>query len=349
MNSALQCIRSVEELTKYFLSNEYEEELNYDNPLGHQGQVARAYANLLFSIYKRPAPSSVTPRNFKDTVGRFAPQFSGWSQQDTQEFLGFLLDGLQEDLNRVKKKPYIEKPDSTDDMVNDQEKTREMARKVWGIHKARDDSVIGDLFTGLYKSTLVCPTCSKISITFEPFTNLTLPLPLQNIFVRMVKFFPLNDQPVNIHVEMDKSGSIRALKEFLSTRVGVPADRMIGAEEYQDRFFKVYDDASQASDELRDPKDLVCFYELEAAPTNIHKKKRAYNRFSDSVPPSDDPLYTEMSQQLAVPVMHRINPRSKQASDTFGARSSADISPPHFIMLTPEEVRRVEFGGDLDS
>ena len=31
--------------------------------------------------------------------------------QDAQEFLAFLLDGLHEDLNRVKKKPYIQNPD----------------------------------------------------------------------------------------------------------------------------------------------------------------------------------------------------------------------------------------------
>lgn len=44
-------------------------------------------------------------------VGRFAPQFSGYQQQDSHELLAFLLDGLHEDLNRVKKKPYIEIPD----------------------------------------------------------------------------------------------------------------------------------------------------------------------------------------------------------------------------------------------
>ena len=44
-------------------------------------------------------------------VGRFAPRFSGYQQQDSQELLAFLLDGLHEDLNRVKQKPYIEIPD----------------------------------------------------------------------------------------------------------------------------------------------------------------------------------------------------------------------------------------------
>lgn len=39
---------------------------------------------------------------------RFAPQFSGYQQHNSQEFLVFLLDGLHEDLNLVKKKPYVD-------------------------------------------------------------------------------------------------------------------------------------------------------------------------------------------------------------------------------------------------
>ena len=46
-------------------------------------------------------------------VGRFAPQFSGYQQHDSQELLTFLLDGLHEDLNRIKKKPYIGKENHT--------------------------------------------------------------------------------------------------------------------------------------------------------------------------------------------------------------------------------------------
>lgn len=41
-------------------------------------------------------------------MGSFAPQFSGYNQHDAQELMAFLLDGLHEDLNRIRKKPYIE-------------------------------------------------------------------------------------------------------------------------------------------------------------------------------------------------------------------------------------------------
>ena len=57
--------------------------------------------------------ASVSPSNFKYKLGRFAPQFQGYGQQDSQELLAFLLDGLHEDLNRIKRKPYIEVKSST--------------------------------------------------------------------------------------------------------------------------------------------------------------------------------------------------------------------------------------------
>ena len=41
-------------------------------------------------------------------MGRYAPQFVGYAQHDSQELLAFLLDGLHEDLNLVKKKPYVD-------------------------------------------------------------------------------------------------------------------------------------------------------------------------------------------------------------------------------------------------
>jgi len=39
--------------------------------------------------------------------------------------------------------------------------------------------VILDLFHGLLKSTVVCPECNKISVTFDPFCYLSLPLPVR--------------------------------------------------------------------------------------------------------------------------------------------------------------------------
>lgn len=53
--------------------------------------------------------------------------------------LAFLLDGLHEDLNRVKQKPYIEMKDS------DGRPDEEVASECWKNHMARNDSLIVDV------------------------------------------------------------------------------------------------------------------------------------------------------------------------------------------------------------
>lgn len=50
------------------------------------------------------------------------------------------MDGLHEDLNRVKKKPYIEAKDA------DGRPDNEFAEECWNNHKARNDSIIVDKF-----------------------------------------------------------------------------------------------------------------------------------------------------------------------------------------------------------
>lgn len=345
MNSALQCVRSVEELTKYFLTGEAAKEINPDNPLSHNGEVAQAYSKLLFEIYKDPPPNSIAPRAFKGVIGRYAPSFSGYGQQDSQEFIGFLLDGLQEDLSRVKKKPYIEKPDSTDDMIGNQEAIREMAAKVWDITKKRDDSVIADLFTGMYKSTLVCPECEKVSITFDPFNNLTLPLPIANVWSKNVRYFPLNDAPVDIVVELDKNASSKALKQFISARVGVPVERLFGAEEFRDKFFKFYDDYMSISEEIQQ-NDNPTMHELEVAPTNFSgvkkPKKQKYKSLLSDTEPDDRSLWDDpMAERMVVPVLHRLSPEEPGFRKNRYARSknNGEVPPSHFIVVTPEEAR----------
>ena len=51
---------------------------------------------------------------FQTQVGRYAPQFVGYAQHDSQELLAFLLDGLHEDLNLVREKPYVDMTVKTD-------------------------------------------------------------------------------------------------------------------------------------------------------------------------------------------------------------------------------------------
>uniref|UniRef100_A0A8D3CV65 Ubiquitin carboxyl-terminal hydrolase n=1 Tax=Scophthalmus maximus TaxID=52904 RepID=A0A8D3CV65_SCOMX len=185
MNSALQCLSNTPPLTEYFLLSSYLEELNFTNPLGMKGEIAEAYADVIKQMWSG-RHYSVVPRVFKTKVGHFASQFLGYQQHDSQELLSFLLDGLHEDLNRVKNKEYIELRDA------DGRPDQEVAEEAWRNHRRRNDSVIVDTFHGLFKSTLICPECHKVSVTFDPFCYLSVPLPVSKERVMEVFFVSLD-------------------------------------------------------------------------------------------------------------------------------------------------------------
>ncbi|KZV89558.1 hypothetical protein EXIGLDRAFT_838454 [Exidia glandulosa HHB12029] len=138
MNSALQCLAHTPALTEYFLSGVFKDELNPTNPLGMQGAIAEAFGSLLQRLYDTGS-SSMAPREFKTALQRFAPQFIGYQQHDSQELLAFLLDGLHEDLNRILKKPYVENPDWEG---GGEKELIKLARTTWDGYL----SVVVDLF-----------------------------------------------------------------------------------------------------------------------------------------------------------------------------------------------------------
>ncbi|XP_060759065.1 ubiquitin carboxyl-terminal hydrolase 15-like isoform X4 [Neoarius graeffei] len=235
MNSATQCLSNIPPLTEYFLKDKYQDELNEDNPLGMKGEIAKAYAELTKQLWSGKY-SYVTPRPFKTQVGRFAPQFSGYQQQDSHELLAFLLDGLHEDLNRIRKKPYIQLKDA------DGRPDKVVAEEAWENHIKRNDSIIVDIFHGLFKSTLVCPVCSKISVTFDPFCYLTLPLPMKKertLEVYLVRLDPLT-KPTQYKLTVPKVGYISDLCGSLSALSGVPAEKMIVTDIYNHRFHRIF-------------------------------------------------------------------------------------------------------------
>lgn len=53
----------------------------------------------------------------------------------------------------------------------------EVAGLSWAKYLLRDRSAIVDAFAGQLKSTLVCPQCDRVSVKFDPYMSLALPLP----------------------------------------------------------------------------------------------------------------------------------------------------------------------------
>uniref|UniRef100_A0A8D0A2D6 Ubiquitin carboxyl-terminal hydrolase n=1 Tax=Sander lucioperca TaxID=283035 RepID=A0A8D0A2D6_SANLU len=245
MNSALQCLSNAPPLTEYFLQSSYLEELNFTNPLGMKGEIAEAYADVIKQMWSG-RHYSVVPRVFKTKVGHFASQFLGYQQHDSQELLSFLLDGLHEDLNRVKNKEYIELRDA------EGRPDQEVAEEAWRNHRRRNDSVIVDTFHGLFKSTLVCPECHKVSVTFDPFCYLSVPLPVSKERVMEVFFVSLDPHA--------KPAQVTPLLVCVCVCVCVCVFQMVVADVFNHRFYKIYN-ADESLSCILD-RDDIFVYEL---------------------------------------------------------------------------------------
>ena len=186
MNSAIQCLSSVEELTKYFLLKKYLEEINKTNKTGAKGKIAEAYYSLISELWNGNE-RYINPWDFRHIFVSFVKQFAGFSQQDSDEMLTFVLDSLHEDLNRVKIKPYSELKEKSE-----KETEEEASLRWWKNHIERENSIIVDLFHGQFKSVVKCPECDKVSTIYDPFMNLGLPIPSAQSKMR-IKFLDENE------------------------------------------------------------------------------------------------------------------------------------------------------------
>ena len=52
--------------------------------------------------------------------------------------------------------------------------------QAWDNHMLRNQSVIVDLFHGQLKSQVRCKECGHVSVKFDPFNYLSLPLPMDS-------------------------------------------------------------------------------------------------------------------------------------------------------------------------
>jgi ubiquitin carboxyl-terminal hydrolase 8 len=156
----------------------------------------------------------ITPKGFKETIGRINDTFKGNNQNDSQEFMSFVLDKIHEETKTEVTispqnipdniKNYIKVRRNFKNLIKDKsgsdpdskaERTRlisefkqyrkhhpvEMANvkylSYWRNYLKKNQSIITSLYTGLFYTEKKCRECDNISIMFEPYSILSLPIP----------------------------------------------------------------------------------------------------------------------------------------------------------------------------
>ncbi|XP_008306895.1 ubiquitin carboxyl-terminal hydrolase 32 isoform X3 [Cynoglossus semilaevis] len=224
MNSSIQCVSNTKPLTDYFISGKHLYELNRTNPIGMRGHMAKCYGDLVMELWSG-TQKNVAPLKLRWTIAKYAPRFNGFQQQDSQELLAFLLDGLHEDLNRVHEKPYVELKDS------DGRPDWEVASEAWENHLRRNRSIVVDLFHGQLKSQVKCKTCGHISARFDPFNFLSLPLPMDSSMHLEITVIKLDGStPVRYGLRLNMDEKYTGLKKQLSELCGLKPEQILLAE-----------------------------------------------------------------------------------------------------------------------
>ncbi|XP_062454138.1 ubiquitin carboxyl-terminal hydrolase 21 isoform X3 [Rhea pennata] len=178
MNAVLQCLSSTKPLRDYCLRKEFHQE----QPGGPRAQqeLTEAFADVITALWHPDSTEAVNPGRFKAIFQKYVPSFTGYSQQDAQEFLKFFMDRLHVEINRKgRKTPSILSDTKRPSVLEDSDllSDDERANQMWKRYLEREDSKIVDLFVGQLKSCLKCQACGYRSTTFEVFCDLSLPIP----------------------------------------------------------------------------------------------------------------------------------------------------------------------------
>lgn len=117
------------------------------------------------------------------------------------------------------------------------------ANTVWENYKVANKSVVVDTFHGQFRSTVVCSECSHVSITYEPFMYLPVPLPHALERQIVITYIPNKGRhPVRYLVNVKKHERVKKIKEALLELVEDCPNEIMLAEVFENHISKILDD-----------------------------------------------------------------------------------------------------------
>lgn len=136
------------------------------------GPLTLAMWQLLIEI-QETKKGVVTPRELFTQVCKKAARFKGFQQQDSQELLRYLLDGMRaEEVKRFKSGILEVMKSSGKNVESDETKMLLRNYEKTGALKSFVDQVFG----GEMISTVMCKECKTVSMVTEVFLDLSLPV-----------------------------------------------------------------------------------------------------------------------------------------------------------------------------
>ena len=183
-NAALQCLLSIPSLLGFFSSSSPSHSFVRDLHCGSSrsaaaGQLAKSFAALCSQFaagssasFSSAGSASVSPSSLLRCFTSLDVSFGDSGQHDSQELLRCLVSRLHDDVNRVRQQPPYEQLNDRAD-----ESETQQSERWWHNYAARNRSIITELFAGQLRSEVRCLDCQRRRVAFDPFLDLSLPLP----------------------------------------------------------------------------------------------------------------------------------------------------------------------------
>jgi ubiquitin C-terminal hydrolase len=172
MNATLQCLAHIQKLTYHFLNSDTKKKL-YLNKVKYR--LSLAYVTVLENLWQNNKEKYYSPNGFKDVISAMNPLFAGIQANDSKDLILFILETMHKELN-------IEKDDNKKILDNDIDSPNaqynyDITFKKFSIFFRNSfNSVISNLFYGMFNSMMNCQNCHIIIYNVQCFNILIFPL-----------------------------------------------------------------------------------------------------------------------------------------------------------------------------
>ena len=189
MISCLQVLISIPELNYFFLYKKYKKQ-------DQKTLMCDDFSDFI-SLYKYFQKTNQTCIELPSSIYNICHSILQKDvMNDSEEFLILFLKLIQEELKTKIK---------NENNVNNKENKIDI-EKLWMNYRNNNNSFIDGLFTGIIRSTVICNSCKNETYNFEPFMDLSVPIPKKNksIMQCLNEYFNYENLDCNYHCEKCK-------------------------------------------------------------------------------------------------------------------------------------------------
>ena len=173
MNSTLQCLLHVPELTCFFINSYSEFEKSNEGIIKKtetQGKICAEYNYIISNIFKDPNKKAFSPKYFNDLISKLNPQFAKYESNDAKDLIIYLLQEMHEELNYFGGK-NLENIPKCNQLIE-----ADSFNFFFEINSKLNFSIISYLFWGIVKQITTCKSCNQKLYNFQYYQYLSFPL-----------------------------------------------------------------------------------------------------------------------------------------------------------------------------